>query len=90
MSFLSAGSIPTSSLLLHRYFCLCCLLLIALYHHDTQETSNNCGSEENEDDRNADCPHARRKEALEGMVFIDEWLQLMSCESILERYLDIP
>jgi len=57
--------------------------LIALYHHHAQETSNDCRSEENEDDRDSDCPDARRKEALEGVVFIDEWLSLMSLEYTL-------
>jgi len=64
--------------------------LIALYHHDAQETSNDCRPEENEDDRNADCPDARRKEALKGVVFIDEWLRLMSLECTVEGCLDIP
>jgi len=88
--FSGAGFTPVSSLLLHRCLCLCCLLLIALNHDDAQETTNHCRPEENEDDWNANCPDARREEALEGVVLIDEWLQLMSLECTIMDCLDIP
>lgn len=50
------------------------LLPVALDHDDAQERAHDGGPEQDEDDGNADGPHARWEEILEGVVGVDEGL----------------
>jgi hypothetical protein len=61
-------------LLLGSRFGLGSLLLVAANHYRTKECSHNSNAYEDEDDRNPDGPDARGKEALKGMVVVNEGL----------------
>lgn len=53
---------------------LCSLLAVASDHDDAEEGAHDGGTEENQDDGDADGPDARREDAVEGVVGIDEGL----------------
>lgn len=50
------------------------LLLIALDHDHAQETAHDSTADKEEDDGNANGPDARRKELLDWVRVVDEWL----------------
>ena len=51
-----------------------CLLSIAPNHYHRQERANDSGSKEYENDWDANGPDSWWEEAVEWMVFVDEWL----------------
>lgn len=59
-----------------RLFCLQSLFPVASDHDDGEEGADDGGTEENEDDGNADGPDSRWEEAVEWVLFVDEWLWL--------------
>lgn len=53
---------------------LCGLLAVASDHDNTEEGAHDGGAEEDQDDGDANGPDARREDAVEGVVGIDEGL----------------
>ena len=61
--------------LLSRSLGLCSLLLVAPDHNHAEERANNSGTEEDDNDGDADSPNARREEVLERVVVVDKGLE---------------
>ena len=62
-----------------RLLCLCflgfeSLLTVAFDHDQGQERADNSTSDQDEDNRETNCPDTRREERLRGVRRIDEWL----------------
>lgn len=55
--------------------CLGGLLAVASNHDHAQERTNDSGTEENEDDRDADSPDTWEEEVLQRVVIIDKGLR---------------
>ena len=66
--------LPTNPLCFLRLFCLQCLLPVASDHDHGEEGADDSGTEEDEDDGNADGPDSWWEKAVERVFFIDEWL----------------
>jgi hypothetical protein len=49
-------------------------LTVAFDHDEGQERANNSTSDQDENNRETDCPDTRREERLRGVRRIDEWL----------------
>jgi hypothetical protein len=54
---------------------LCSLLLVAPNHDHAKERANNSGAEEDDDDGDANSPHAGREEVLERVIVVDKGLK---------------
>lgn len=68
---ISPGS---SSLLLCRRLSLGGLLLVAVDHHNAYEGADHGGTQEGQNDGNADGPNTRREEVMEGVAGVDKGL----------------
>jgi hypothetical protein len=63
-----------------RLLCLCflsleSLLAVAFDHDQGQERANHSTSDQDENDRNTDCPDTRREERLRGVRRVDKRLK---------------